>query len=110
MLNSIQLLESEDDRYRAQRIRKFCGILNGRIAWIESFKGDAVLGLFKFFNFGYNTNYTTSSFGEIFLKDVNAFDHLFLFHEIRSIEIISNPITLAFFEEREIGHFIQEEK
>jgi hypothetical protein len=110
MLNSIHLHQSEDDRYRAKRIRNFCDGLNNKVVWIESFDKEAVLGLFKFYNFGYNTRYTTPSFGEIFLIDVNSFDRMFLFHEIQSIEIILDPVTLAFFKEREIGHLTQEER
>lgn len=96
-------MESEDDRYRAKRLRKFCEELHNKVIWIESFEKEAVLGLFNFYNFGYNTNYITPSLGEIFLIDVNSFDHMFLFHEIQSIEIILDPVTLAFFEERNIG-------
>lgn len=110
MLNSINLLKSEDDRYRAKRLRKFCEELHNKAIWIESFEKEAILGLFKFYNFGYNTKYTSPSLGEIFLIDVNSFDHMFLFHEVQSIEIISDSVTLTFFKEREIGHLTQEER
>lgn len=103
MLNSIHLIESEDDRYRVKRLRKFCEELHNKVVRIEGFEKEAVLGLFKFYNFGFNTNYTTPSFGEIFLIDVNSFVHMFLFHKIQTIETISDLTTLAFFEERNIG-------
>lgn len=103
MLNSINLLKLDDDRYRAKRLRKFCEELHNKVIWIETFEKEAILGLFKFYNFGYNTKYTSPSLGEIFLIDVNSFDHMFLFHEIQTIETISDLTTLAFFEERNIG-------
>lgn len=82
------------------RVQNFVRKLESEIIKVTCFDREVITGILKFHQEGYNENYIVPSVGEIFLIDMNKFDHFFFFHEIQSIEILSDPLLGALFYER----------
>lgn len=105
-LNKITL-EIEDPLLdRKEIILKFLSCFDKQILKVTTWEGESTVGVFKFFlteNLEDKRIVSTPfNFGEVLLFDTYGEMNVFEIGEIKSIEVITDPIALAIFEEHEL--------
>nr|WP_017854436.1 hypothetical protein [Leptospira interrogans] len=108
MEDEIELIVTNDETERTERIRDFIGFsvtISPGIVKIENFSNFSIIGFFQTFCIGYRKTNEGHSTGEVFLQDINNIIHTFPFLEIRKIQIIRDDLLIANFKERGLGTY-----
>ncbi|TGM97322.1 hypothetical protein [Leptospira dzoumogneensis] len=107
-------LEIEDPLLdRKEVILNFLSCFDKQILKVTTWEGESTVGVFKFFLTEDLENKRIISapfdFGEVLLFDTYGEMHVFEIGEIGMIEVISDPVTIAIFEEHELlGYYSNE--
>ncbi|MCR1794870.1 MULTISPECIES: hypothetical protein [unclassified Leptospira] len=99
---------------RKEAILKFLSCFDKQILKVTTWKGESTVGVFKFFLTDDLEDKqiisTPFDYGEVLLFDTYGEMNVFEAGEIEMIEVITDPITVAIFEEHELISFLSSKR